>query len=482
MTYVKMKKTKIIVTIGPATENASRMTALAKAGMNAIRLNFSHGSYEEHGRRIVLARATAKKLNMPIVLLQDLQGPRIRIGDFYKERVTLKTGSTFTLTTTPCVGDEARVWVNYARLPREVKKGGFIFLDDEKKKLKILSIGKNTIVCRVVVGGETKGRRGMNVPGAAFSLSSLTAKDKKDLAFGIAHDVDFVALSFVRNPKDIQKLRKILTRAKKDIGIIAKIETAEAVENIDAIINLADGIMIARGDLAIEVPAEDVPLIQKMIIQKCNTVGKPVITATQMLESMITSPVPTRAEVSDVANSILDGTDAVMLSEETTLGAYPVEAVTVMANVALRVEPMLAQKHLMWVSKNAKEGMMGTVDAVAAAVVEAAEKVGAVAIIALTETGSTARMVARFHPKQPIVAMTPNERTFRKLALSFGCFTGLVKEFRDINEVIAIIDAFVVRAKIARKGEKVVIAGGIPFGKVGGTNMLFAHTVGNAAR
>ena len=477
-----MKKTKIVATIGPATENAPRMTALAKAGMNVIRLNFSHGSHEEHAKRIVLARAIAKKLNIPIALLQDLQGPRIRIGDFYKERVTLKTGSMFTLTTTPCVGDETRVYVNYVRLPREVKKGGVISLDGEKKKLKILSIGKNTIVCRVVVGGETKGRRGLNVPGAVLSLSSLTAKDKKALVFGIAHNVDFVALSFVRNPKDIRELRKIFVRTKKDIGIIAKIETAEAVEHIDAIIGLADGIMIARGDLAIEVPAEDVPLIQKMIIQKCNTVGKPVITATQMLESMITSPVPTRAEVSDIANSILDGTDAVMLSEETTLGAYPVEAVTVMANVALRVEPMLAHTHLLWFNKNAKEGMTGTVDAVAAAVVETAEKVGAVAIIALTETGSTARMLARFHPKQPIVAMTPNERTFRKLALSSGCFAGLVKGFRDINEATSIIDVFVVHAKIARKGEKVVIAGGIPFGKVGGTNMLFAHTVGNAAR
>mgnify|MGYP001566834180 CR=1 FL=1 len=482
MTFLKKKKTKIVATIGPATENAPAMTALAKAGMNVIRLNFSHGSYEEHRKSITLARAIAKKLGMPIAVLQDLQGPKVRIGDFYKERVMLKKGSIFTLTTKPLVGDEAKVHVNYARLPQKVRKGVFILLDDGKKKLRVISVGNNNIVCRVVAGGETKGRRGVNVPGVPLSLSSLTAKDKKDLAFGIAHDVDFVALSFVRSPKDIRELRAILTRARKDIGIIAKIESAEAVENIDAIIALSDGIMVARGDLAIEVPAEDVPLIQKMIIQKCNEVGKPVITATQMLESMITSPVPTRAEVSDVANSILDGTDAVMLSEETTLGAYPVEAVTVMANVALRIEPMLAQKRLLWRSKNVKEGMTGTVDAVALAVVETAEKVGAVAIIALTETGLTARMVARFHPEQPIVAITPNERTFRKLALSSGCFAGIVKGFRDMDKVVAIIDAFVARAKIARKGEKVLITAGIPFGKVGGTNTLLVHTIRGAAR
>jgi len=466
------KRTKIVATIGPATEDEKTMTALARAGMDVIRLNFSHGDFEEHGKRIVNARKVSKKIGRPIAVLQDLAGPKIRIGEFYKERVMLKKGSMFTLTTKKIVGDETKAFVNYARLPREVKKGGMILLDDGKKKLEVIRTTSHSIVCRVIVGGETKGRRGVNVPGAYLKIGSLTEKDKKDLAFGISHKVDFVGLSFVRSPKDVKDLRALLVKHKSDAHIISKIETQEAIENIDEIIALSDGIMVARGDLAIEVPAQDVPIHQKMIIEKCNAAGKPVITATQMLESMIKSPVPTRAEVSDVANSIFDGTDAVMLSEETTLGDYPLEAVTVMADVARRVERMPRRTG---VPEN--KNTCGTADAITEAVVETARAVDAQVIIALTESGFTARQVSRWKPSQPIIVMTPNERTRAKMALSYGCIPVAIGGFKYVGQVMDEVKRYVLTAKFAEKGDRVVIAAGVPFGKAGGTNMLLVHTI-----
>ena len=273
-----------------------------------------------------------------MALLQDLGGPKIRIGDFYKESIVLEEGQTFSLTTEKIVGDEKRVCINYALLPKEVEVGGFIMLHDGKKKLEIMSIKGNEVVCKVIIGGEIKGKRGVNLPGAKLSISSLTKKDKDDLEFGIKNKVDFVAFSFVRRPDDVSELRDILDKAKSKAQIIAKIEDVEGLENIDKIIELVDGIMIGRGDFGIEIGVENMPMVQKEIIKKCNKAGKPVITATHMLESMINSPVPTRAEVSDIANAILDGTDAIMLSEETALGQYPVEAVKMMAKVAERVE------------------------------------------------------------------------------------------------------------------------------------------------
>ena len=466
------KRTKIVATVGPATESERNLAALARAGMDVMRLNFSHGDHAEHGARIERLRRVARRMGKPMAILQDLAGPKIRIGDFHTERVHLKKGSTFTLTTKKIVGDETKAYVNYRALPKEVKKGQIILLDDGKKKLRVERVYPEKIVCTVLTGGETKGRRGVNVPGANLSISSITAKDKRDLAFGLSRGVDFVALSFVRRPKDIDALRSLLSAARSDAGIIAKVETREAVENIDAIIERADGVMVARGDLAIEVPAQEVPLLQKMIIEKCNRAGKPVITATQMLESMISSPVPTRAEVSDVANSILDGTDAVMLSEETTLGKYPREAVEVMASIAAHTESIRRKK----VAETEGEEW-SVVDAVTRSVVHTAEKLSAAAIIALTETGSTARMVSRHKPLQPIVVMSPNERTRNKLALSYGCFPMDIHGFRYVGEVMKEVSKTLRRAKIAKKGDRAVIAAGVPFGKAGGTNMLLVHTV-----
>ncbi len=466
------KKTKIVATIGPVTENEKTMTALARAGMDVIRLNFSHGDFAEHGKRVEVARKVSAKLGKPLAILQDLAGPKIRIGEFYQERVQLKKGSMFTLTTTKIVGDETKAFVNYKQLPKEVKKGDFILLDDGKKKLQVMSVHNDEIKCKVIVGGETKGRRGVNVPGVHLRISAITEKDKKDLEFGIKHQVDFIALSFVRQADDIIALRKMLRARHANIGIIAKIETGEAIQNIDSIIEQSDGIMIARGDLAIEVPTQDVPILQKMIIDKCNQAGKPVITATQMLESMIKSPVPTRAEVSDVANSILDGTDAVMLSEETTLGDYPVQAVTVMVDVALRVEGMRRKKKI-----SGGGDVVEVVDAVSGSVVYVADKTDAKAIIALTESGFTARMISRFKPSQPIIVMSPYERVCKQMALSYGCYPVLIKPFKYVGQVTEHVDKFMIKNKLTRKGDKVVIAAGVPFGKVGGTNMLFVHEV-----
>ncbi len=335
---ISKKKTKIVCTIGPATSSIEKLTALVNAGMNIMRLNFSHGDFSEHQHRVDNMRTVMKNTNKNIEIIQDLSGPKIRIGEFENGSINLKPGHEFVLTTDNIIGNENIVNVNYPLLPEEVRVGGYILLHDGKKKLQITGIDGNKIITKVIIGGDIKSKRGVNIPGAYLSISSITEKDKSDLIFGIKNKVDYFALSFIRRPSDILELRDILKREGSNARIIAKIETPEALDNIDEIIRLTDGVMIARGDLGIEIPAEEVPMVQKMLIQKCNAMNKPVITATQMLESMIKSPVPTRAEVSDVANAIIDGTDAVMLSEETTLGDYPVESVEMMTRIALRVE------------------------------------------------------------------------------------------------------------------------------------------------
>ncbi|MBI5306446.1 pyruvate kinase [Candidatus Wolfebacteria bacterium] len=468
------KKTKIVATIGPATENKQTMERLVKAGMDVARLNFSHGSYIEHQNRIDLTREISGKTGKPIAVLQDLSGPKIRIGDFYKESIVLKNGQEFILTTGNCVGDEDKVFINYKNLPKEIKAGATILLNDGKNELRVKKISGNDIYCRVVVGGEIKGRRGVNFPGSYLKISSLTEKDKEDIKFGVKNKVDFMAVSFVRVSGDVLELKNILRKAKTDIKIIAKIETQEAVENIDEIINIADGVMVARGDLAVEIGAERVPILQKLIIKKCNNIGKPVIIATQMLESMIKNSVPTRAEVNDIANAILDGADAVMLSEETTLGNHPVEAVEVMARVAKHTEDNFnyeeVLKHNYLIQKN-------ITDSVSYAVASVAHNVGAKAIVALTESGFTARMVSRYKPKQPVLALTPVLKTYNRLALNFGCYPQLIEPFNDIMEVIETAKKTVISEKIAKKGDKIVISAGVPFKKTGATNLLIVKIV-----
>ena len=480
---MNIKKTKIVATIGPASESEAILSNLVKAGMNVCRLNFSHGTHEGALAQVKNIHKVSQKLGTPVAILQDLSGPKIRIGSFYKESVMLKNGSIFTLTTKACVGDETRAFVSYKALPKEIKKGDPILLDDGKKRLEVLGVSGEEIKCRVIVGGETKGRRGVNLPGVSLKISCLTEKDKKDLVFGIKNDVDYIALSFVRRASDIRELREKLLKAKSSAKIIAKIETEEAIQNFDAILAEADGIMVARGDLAVEVPAENVPVLQKMIIKKCNTAGKPVIVATQMLESMIKSPVPTRAEVSDVANSILDGADAVMLSEESALGEFPVEAVTMMEKIAGMVEKnyphreMLYREILALLGATGEETHKGTVDAITFSAVSTAYSVGATIIVALTETGSTARMISRYRPKQLILAMSPREKVVQQLALTFGCYSTKIKSFGYVGEVTDVVRKFVLVNKLAKKGDKFVITAGVPFGKTGGTNLVIVEVV-----
>ncbi len=468
------KKVKIVMTVGPASEKPKVLDALIASGVNVVRFNFSHGDHEEHRRRMVSVRRSAKRNKKHVALLQDLGGPKIRIGDFEDGAVTIVPGDTLTLSTKKCVGTQERVYINYARLPREVGVGQAILLDDGTKRLEVVRVTDTEVITRVVVGGLIRSRRGVNIPGAHLSVSSLTAKDRRDVLFGVDMDVDFFALSFVRSAKDIMQLRRLLTREGSQAKIIAKIETQEAVADIDAIISAADGIMVARGDLAVEVPAENVPHYQKMIVKKCNTVGKPVIVATQMLESMIQTPVPTRAEVADVTNAILDGTDAIMLSAETAIGAYPVEAVQMMASIARRTGRDMTYRHV----EDDREHTQRTVNAVARSVIQTADDIDAVAIIALTDSGFTARKVSRYRPRQPIIVLSPHETVCREIMLSFGCYPRKIKrDFTSLIEAGKEARAIVLREKIAQTGDRIVIVAGIPFGEPGTTNVMFVETV-----
>ena len=470
------KKTKIVCTIGPATETEKKLTDLVTAGMNVMRLNFSHGDFAEHQLRVDNIRKVSKKLNTPVSILQDLGGPKIRIGEFEGGLTVLKESSKFTLTTDKIMGNAERVSINYPLLPKEVKVGDPILLHDGKKKLEVIEIKGNDVICKVLVGGEIKNKRGVNLPGSDLSVSSITDKDREDLKFGLKNKVDYIALSFVRRPSDITELKDLLDKAKSDARIIAKIETPQALKNLDEILKLTDGIMVARGDLAIEIPAEDVPLTQKMLIRRCNEAGKPVITATQMLESMIKSPVPTRAEVSDIANAILDGTDAIMLSEETTLGDFPVEAVEVMTKVAEKIEKDPYYRKVVG-SRKYSDVIKRTSDAVGNGVIEVAKESGAKLIVALTDKGFAARMISRYKPEQRILALTPRERTRNQLALSYGCLPLVCKKFGEITQVIKEAKSLALKTKLAVKGDKIVILFGMPLGKTGGTNSIVVETL-----
>ena len=469
------KKTKIVCTIGPATESVEMLEALIRAGMNVMRLNFSHGDFKEHQNRVDNLGKVVSKLNVPTAIMQDLGGPKIRIGNFKDGEVTLREGEKFTITTDDIEGDEKKVSINYPNFAKEVSEGHIVYLHDGRKKLQVLAVKGNEVICKILVGGSIKGKRGVNLPDSDLSIGSLTEKDKKDLVFGVKNKVDFIALSFVRRAEDITELRNILIKAKSKAKIIAKIETPQAIKNIDQIIELTDGIMVARGDLATEVPAEKVPVLQKMIIKKCMKAGKPVITATQMLESMIKAPVPTRAEVSDIANAILDGTDAVMLSEETALGDFPVKAVEMMTRVAQNMEgTMNSHPFLEEVLKSPVQNIR---ESVTASVVKTAERVGAKYIIGLTSGGRNARFISRYKPNQIILAVTPNDFTYHQSVLSYGVYPVKIEKFNHFRDVLDVIRKYLLKNKLAVKGDKVVIASGMPFGKVIETNMMVVETL-----
>jgi pyruvate kinase len=471
-----IKKTKVVCTIGPATEKQEVLYKLIKAGMNVMRLNFSHGDFAEHQARVNNLRKITKTTKTPVAIMQDLGGPKIRTGETEKGLINLKEGEKIILTVDKIIGNENRISINYPLFAKEVKVGDPVLIHDGKKKLEIVEIKGNDVICKVIIGGEIKDKRGINLPGSDLSVSSITEKDRKDIEFGIKNKVDFIALSFVRRPEDIIELKEILKKANSDARIIAKIETPQALNNIDEILKLANGIMIARGDLAIEIPAEDVPLTQKMLIKKCNEAGKPVITATQMLESMIKSPVPTRAEVSDVANAILDGTDAIMLSEETTLGDYPVEAVKMMTNIAQRIERDAYYRKVVG-SRKFTDSVKTTSDALANGAIEVAKESNAKLIVALTDTGFSARIISRYKPEQKILALTPKEITEKQLALTYGCVPVHCKKFKEINQAITEAKNISIKSGLAVKGDKVVIVFGLPLGKSGGTNTLVVETL-----
>lgn len=465
-------KTKIVGTLGPNSDTVETIEKLIKAGLSVARINMSHGDHTEHAAKIKNACTASKNTGRPLAILQDLAGPKIRIGDLATETITLKKGKQFILTTKKHTGTVEKVHVNYPKLPKEVRTGMSIFLNDGKQELKITRVKGTEIYTKVVAGGTIRGRRGVNVPDGDLSISSLTPKDRVDLQFGIEQGVTFMTLSFVRTAADIKLLRKLI--GNNDISIVAKIETKAAIENLEEIVEVADVIMVARGDLAIEMPLEQVPMLQKKIIRTANRLGKPVITATQMLDSMRTSVTPTRAEVADIANAILDGTDAIMLSDETAIGEYPIKAVEVMTKVAEEVE---TDEYLKMIHKKWDFSPETNCEAVGRSIVHSARHTNTVAIVAFSESGYTGRMVSRYKPHIPILVLTPNERTQLKMQVVYGCEPLMVKRIHSVREATQIAAQMVHAQKLGKKGDTFILGAGIPFGEAGATNMMMLETL-----
>lgn len=464
------RKTKIICTIGPASDSDRMIEKLAGAGMNIARLNFSHGTHKQHAANIKAVRQVSSQLGLPLAILQDLPGPKIRTGRLKRESVRLKEGSDFILTNKDIVGDEHIVSASLPSLPKDVNPGDVIFLNDGAIELEVVSTTDSDIRCKVIVGGVLTPERGVNVPGVRLSVSPVTDEDLRHLAFGLEHRVDFVALSFIREAGDVLKVRQFIQAKGANVPLIAKIEKYEAVDNIDEIIAEVDGVMVARGDLGVEIPLRRVPLVQKEIISRCNRVGKPVIVATQMLESMVHSPYPTRAEVSDVANAIFDGADAVMLSEETAAGEYPEEAALTMAKVAIETETALPYHRIL--SQKTENVIPQTDDAISYAACHIAEQLEAAAILAYTTSGSTAQRVAKYRPRAPILAVTPQDSVRRKLALYWGIYPYKVTEYATVEEVFEQGAQLAVKLGLAKSGDLIVVTAGVPLRVPGSTNML----------
>jgi pyruvate kinase len=470
-----MRRTKIVCTIGPASQSVEVLKELILEGMDVARLNFSHGTHEEHLSRIQAIRQASKITQKRVAIMLDTKGPEIRTGNLGKETIVLNEGEQITLTIDEILGDENRLSISYRGLPQDVKPGNMILIADGLIGLKVLKIQGTEILCEIVNGGEIGSRKNVNVPGVAIRLPAMTEKDVADINFGIDQGVDFIAASFVRKATDVFDIRRILEDRKADIHIVAKIENQEGVDRLDEIIQVADGLMVARGDLGVEIPTEEVPLVQKVMIDKCNMVGKPVITATQMLESMIRNPRPTRAEASDVANAIFDGTDAIMLSGETAAGKYPVESVKTMARIARRTE-MAANYQDVLVGKRIAYKPSIT-DAISHATCSVSIDLGASAIITSTKSGSTARMVAKYRPLAPIIATTPNERVAAKLSLVWGVYPVVVQDTDGTDKMIEESIAASMNAGLVRCGDLVVITAGVPVGVPGTTNLIKVHIV-----
>ena len=468
------KKTKIVCTIGPASESAETLKQLIDEGMNVCRLNFSHGSYDEHQARIDTIKKVRNEVKRPIAILLDTKGPEIRTGNFNKDEVTLNAGQKFTITMDDVVGDETKCTVSYKELVDDVNVNDRILIDDGLIELVVLSKDKKDILCEVKNTGIVKNKKGVNVPNVKINLPAITQKDKEDIIFGIKNDIDYIAASFVRKASDVLAIREVLeNNGGQNIKIISKIESQEGVDNIDEILEVSDGIMVARGDLGVEIPTEEIPMVQKEIIKKCNSLSKYVITATQMLDSMIRNPRPTRAEVTDVANAIFDGTDAIMLSGETAAGKYPVEAVKTMAKIARATEESFDYELIL---RQKKAFMQPTItNAISHATCTTAMDLKAKAIITATSGGYTARMVSSYRPFAPIIASTNDEKTYRQMSLYWGVFAILNTESGSAEDVIDSSVQLSLEKNAIEPGDLVVITAGVPVGKSGTTNLLRVH-------
>jgi len=465
-----LRRTKIVCTIGPASDDLAVLRELISAGLDVARLNMSHGSHAEHAARIANIRQVAAETGRHIAVMLDTKGPELRIGRFAAGPVVLAPGQNFTLTTRAVAGDQGQVQVNYDGFAHLVRPGARLLLDDGLIELKAVAVGATDVECRVVVGGILSDRKRVSIPGGKLDLPALSGDDERDLLFGVEHGVDLVAASFIRNAGDVDVIKSFLAHHGADIPVIAKVENGEGIDNLDSILQASDGLMVARGDLGVELPAEDVPIIQKQMIHECRRAGKPAITATQMLDSMMRVPSPTRAEVSDVANAVFDGTDALMLSGETASGRYPVESVATMARVALKAE---IARHCD-PPQELKPSTPGTsvTDAIGHATVQVADDLGASAIITVTKSGRTARMIARHRPRTRIIAVTSDISTARALNLVWGVTPVIGSGTENTEEVSRVAVDAAVRAGLIGPTDTVVITAGVPVGVVGSTNMI----------
>ncbi|MBE6685304.1 MAG: pyruvate kinase [Ruminococcaceae bacterium] len=465
-----MRKTKIVCTLGPATDSKEIIKGLCEAGMNVARLNFSHGTYEDHQKRIDLVKSVRSELNLPIAIMLDTKGPEYRIKTFENGKISLSDGDKFTFTSDEVVGNEHIVSVSYANLPRELIVGDTILLNNGLLTFKVENIDGSNIDCRVLCGGELSDRKSMSFPGKVMKQTYLSQQDKNDIRFGIENGVDYIACSFVSGKQDLIDVREYLKELDADnIELIAKIENQSGVDNIEEICEYCDGIMVARGDMGVEIPFEHLPTIQKKLITKCRLLGKRVITATEMLESMISNPRPTRAEISDVANAVYDGTSAIMLSGETAAGKYPVQAVATMAKIAETTESSIDYKKRFY---SAEFKIRNSIDAISHSTCGMAIDIDAKAIVACSLSGMTARMVSRFRSPVDIIGLTTNETTWRRLALSWGVIPAMCEEFTSTDVLFYTAKKIASRTLDLKKGDKIVITGGDTTGKSGNTNLI----------
>ena len=475
-----MRKTKIVCTIGPASESPEMLEKLITAGMNVARLNFSHGDHEEHAIRIAAIRDAAERMKKPVGILLDTKGPEIRTHSMENGEIHLVTGQVIDISMTEVVGTESCFSVTYDRLIEDVDQNDIILLDDGLIELRVLAKDLEQGLIHTIVenAGVLKNKKGVNVPGVSVKLPGITEKDAADILFGIEQGVDFIAASFVRTAKDVLEIRELLEQNNgSHIQIIPKIENQEGVDNIDEIIEVSDGLMVARGDLGVEIPAEEVPLVQKSLIKKCNQVGKPVITATQMLDSMQRNPRPTRAEASDVANAIIDGTDAIMLSGETAAGIYPVESVATMNKIAERTENSLDYRSI--VSQRSRERQANMTEAISQAVAFTSINLGVKAVLAPTESGNTAKMIAKYRPGVSIIAVTSQLATAQKLTLVWGVRPIVTHAVTTTDEILELSVDEALNSGYVSHGDVVVITAGVPVGEAGTTNLMKVHVIGD---